>query len=143
MENRKILIETIFENFYIIRQKIACELNMSIDEMQLTYSQWIVLNTVRKNNSISIKDLAGLLGVSSSAGTQIVDGLVNKGLLSRKRSMTDRRILEIALSKRSIEQLKKGMKKISQTFSVLADDELQKYCELNSKIAGRHNTVKK
>lgn len=143
MENRKILIETIFENFYAIRQKIACGLNMSIDEMQLTYSQWIVLNIVRKNNSISIKDLAELLGVSSSAGTQIVDGLVNKGLLSRKRSKTDRRILEITLSRSSVEQLKKGMKKISQTFSILDDDELQKYCELNSKIAGRHNTAKK
>lgn len=136
MENRGRLIETIFEDIYIIRQKITSELNLSmIDEMQLTYSQCLVLNLVRKNNSISIKDLAGLLDISSSAGTQIVDGLVNRGLLSRKRSKTDRRVLKIALSRKSVDQLRRGMKNISTILSVLDDNELLKYCELNSKIA--------
>ena len=73
MENRRRLIEAIFENFYAIRQKIASELNLSFNEMQLTYSQWLVLNLVRKNKSINIKDLAGLLDITSSAATQIVD----------------------------------------------------------------------
>ncbi len=137
MENRRRLIEAIFENFYAIRQKIASELNLSFNEMQLTYSQWLVLNLVRKNKSINIKDLAGLLDITSSAATQIVDGLVNKGLLSRKRSKTDRRVLEIALLKKSINQFRKGMNKISPIFDVLDDGELLKYCELNSKIAGK------
>jgi len=141
MKNRRRLIETIFENFYTIRQKIASELNLSIDEMQLTYSQWLVLNLVRKNKSINIKDLAGLLDITSSAGTQIVDGLVNKGLLSRKRSKADRRVLEITLSTRSVNQLQKGMEKISPIFNVLDDDELLKYCELISKIAGKETVI--
>jgi len=141
MENRRKLIETIFENLYAIKQKIASELNISFNEMQLTHSQWIVLNLVRKNKSINIKDLAGKLDISSSAGTQIVDGLVNKGLLSRKRSKTDRRVLEITLLKKSINQFKRGMNKISPIFDVLDDDELLKFCELNSKIAGRQTAI--
>lgn len=141
MENRGRLIEIIFENFYTIKQKITYELNLSIDEMQLTYSQCIVLNIVKKNKSINIKDLAELLDITSSAGTQIVDGLVSKGLLTRKRSKTDRRMLKIALSRRSVNQLQRGMKKISQIFNVLDGDELLKYCELNSKLAGRQTTA--
>jgi len=141
MENRRRLIEIIFENFYTIKQKITYELNLSINEMQLTYSQCIVLNLVKKNKSINIKDLAELLDITSSAGTQIVDGLVSKGLLSRKRSKTDRRMLKITLSRRSVNQLQRGMKKISQIFNVLDDDELLKYCEFNSKLAGRQTTA--
>lgn len=141
MENRRRLIETIFENFYAIRQKIASGLNMSIDEMQLTYSQWLVLNLVRKNNSINITYLAELLDITSSASTQIVDGLVHKGLLSRKRSRADRRVQEIALSRRSVNQLQRGMKKISLIFDVLDDDELLKYCELNNKVAGKETAI--
>lgn len=143
MENRRRLIETIFENFYAIRQKIASELNLSFDEMQLTYSQWLVLNLVRKNKSINIKDLAELLDITSSAATQIVDGLVNKGLLSRKRSKTDRRVLEIALLKKSINQLRRGMNKISPIFDMLDDDELLKFCELNSRISGKKTAIDK
>lgn len=143
MENRRRLIETIFENFYAIRQKIASELNLSFDEMQLTYSQWLVLNLVRKNKSINIKDLAELLDITSSAATQIVDGLVNKGLLSRKRSKTDRRVLEITLLKKSINQFRRGMNKISPIFDVLDDDELLKFCELNSRIASKKTAIDK
>ncbi len=141
MENRIKLIENIFENIYAVKQKIASEMNMSFDEMQLTHSRWLVLNSIRKNNSINIKDLAELLDISSSATTQIVDGLVSKGFLSRKRSKADRRVLEIALSRRSANQLKRSMKKISLIFNVLNDDELAKYCELNSKIAGRQTAA--
>jgi DNA-binding MarR family transcriptional regulator len=143
MKNRRRLIENIFENFYAIRQKIASELNLSFDEMQLTYSQWLVLNLVRKNKSINIKDLAELLGITSSAATQIVDGLVNKGLLSRKRSKIDRRVLEIALFKKSINRFRRGMNKISLIFDVLDDDELLKFCELNSKIAAKETDIDK
>jgi len=141
MENRIKLIEKIFESIYAVKQKIASEMNMSFDEMQLTHSRWLVLNSIRKNNSINIKDLAELLDISSSATTQIVDGLVSKGFLSRKRSKADRRVLEIALSRRSVNQLKKSMKKISLIFNVLNDDELAKYCELNSKIADRQTAA--
>jgi len=114
---------------------------MSFDEMQLTHSRWLVLNSIRKNNSINIKDLAELLDISSSATTQIVDGLASKGFLSRKRSKADRRVLEIALSRRSANQLKRSMKKISLIFNALNDEELAKYCELNSKIAGRQTAA--
>jgi DNA-binding MarR family transcriptional regulator len=139
MAGRNSIIKNIFENLYTIRQRIASDMNLPLNEMPLTYSQWQVLNHVVKNKSINIKDLAGLLDITSSAATQIVDGLVNKGLLTRKRSLKDRRVLEITLSKESIMRMKKSMKTIFPIFDVLNDQELTDYCNMTAKLAGKDN----
>jgi DNA-binding MarR family transcriptional regulator len=141
MGGRSNIIKNIFENLYIIRQRIASDMNLPLNEMPLTYSQWQVLNHVAKKKSINIKDLAGLLDITSSAATQIVDGLVNKELLTRKRSIKDRRVLEITLSKKSIMHMKKSMKTIFPIFDVLDDKELKDYCHITSKLAGKESIV--
>jgi MarR family transcriptional regulator, organic hydroperoxide resistance regulator len=137
IKERKKILENIFEDIYTIRQKLASEMNLPLYKIHITYSQWLVLNLVRKNNRISIKDIAALLDITSSAATQTVDGLVNRGLVSRKRSRTDRRVLEITLSKKSVEHLKRCFSKASLVFDVLNNDELMQYCRLTGKIAGR------
>jgi MarR family transcriptional regulator, organic hydroperoxide resistance regulator len=137
IKERKKILENIFEDIYTIRQKLASEMNLPLHKIHITYSQWLVLNLVRKNNRISIKDIAALLDITSSAATQTVDGLVNRGLVSRKRSRTDRRVLEITLSKKSVEHLKRCFSKASLVFDVLNNDELMQYCRLTGKIAGR------
>jgi DNA-binding MarR family transcriptional regulator len=141
MARRNSIIKNIFENLYIIRQRIASDMNLPLNEMPLTYSQWQVLNHVAKNKSINIKDLAGLLDITSSAATQIVDGLVNKGLLTRRRSIKDRRVLEITLSKKSIMHMKKSMKTIFPIFDVLDDAQLNDYCHMTAKLAGKDSIV--
>jgi len=142
MDDRRILIEKIIENFYAIRHKLATEFQFFFDEIQITHSQWLVLHLIKKNEIMSIKDLANLLSITSSATTQIVDGLVNKGLLLRKRNPDDRRTLKIELSEKSKNQFNslknKSFKTLSSLFDVLDYDELLKYCELNNKIAGKN-----
>jgi DNA-binding MarR family transcriptional regulator len=118
-------------------------MHLPLKKIPITYSQWQVLNLVRKHDGMNIKHLAGLLDITSSAATQIVDGLVKKGFLSRSRCKVDRRIQEIALSKRSVMQLERSMQKICPIFEVLEDDELIDYCRLTAKIAGRGNNPEK
>lgn len=141
MDDRKKLIEKITENIFAIKHKIAAEIHFFFDEIQITHSQWLVLHLVKRNGTISIKDLANLLDITSSAATQIVDGLVDKGLLLRKRNPDDRRTLKIELSekfKNQFDSIKnKSFKTLSLLFDALNDDELLKYCELNDKIAGK------
>lgn len=138
---RKEKIINIFENFYKIRQKIASAMNLPLNEMPLTLSQWQVLSHVRKSKSINVKDLAGLLDVTSSAATQIVDGLVSKGLLKRKRSNIDRRVQEIALPVKALAHMKKRFQKTSHIFDILDDSELIDYCSLTAKLAGKNSSA--
>ncbi len=141
MDNRKKTIEEITETLYSIRRKIACEIHLSFDEMQITHPQWIVLHYVRKNGIINIKDLANLLAITSSAVTQIVDGLVKKGLLLRKRNKEDRRLLNIELSVKARDKFDSiksaSFNTLSSLFDALDDEELRNYRDLNNKIASR------
>jgi DNA-binding MarR family transcriptional regulator len=140
MNDRRKLIEKSVENIYAIRKKIVGEMHLHFGTMQITHSQWVVLHLVKKNADISIKDIAGLLGITSSATTQIVNTLVNKGCLFRKRNPDDRRVLKVALTEKSTTQLdsvkNKSFDTLSSLFDVLDDDELLKYCVLSSKITG-------
>jgi len=141
MDNRRKIIEEITETLYSIRRKIACEIHLLSDEMQMTHPQWIVLHYVKKNGIINIKDLANLLAITSSAVTQIVDGLVKKGLLLRKRNKEDRRLLNIELSVKARDKFDSiksaSFNTLSSLFDALDDEELRNYRDLNNKIASR------
>jgi len=141
VENRKKMVEEITEALYSIRRKIASEMHHLSDEMQITHPQWIVLHHVKKRGMINIKDLANLLEITSSAATQIVDGLVKKELLLRKRNKEDRRILNIELSDMAISKFDSikstSFNTLSALFDVLDDKELKDYRDLNNKIASR------
>ena len=138
MEDRRKLIEKSIESIYSIRNKIVSEMHQSFGVLQITHSQWIVLRLIKMNGNISIKNLAGLLGTTSSATTQIVDSLVSKELLFRKRNPDDRRVLKVTLTEKSTIQFdsikNKSFHTLSSLFDVLDDEELLRYCELSSKI---------
>ncbi len=141
MDNRRKTIEEITETLYSIRRKIACEIHLSFGEMQITHTQWIVLHHVRKSGMINMKDLANLLAITSSAATQIVDGLVKRGLLLRKRNAEDRRILNIELSAKARSKFNSiksaSFNTLASLFDALDDEELRNYRDLNNKIASR------
>ncbi len=138
MEDRTKLIERSIESIYAIRNKIVAEMYHYFGVMQITHSQWVVLRLIKNNGTISIKNLAGMLGTTSSATTQIVDSLVSKDLLSRKRNPDDRRVLKVALTEKTIIQFESvkntSINTLASLFDVLDDEELLKYCNLSSKI---------
>lgn len=140
MLDRVKLIEKLIESIHAIRNKMFTDMHLYCGVMQITHSQWIVLKLIKKNKTISIKELAGLLGTTSSATTQIVNSLVNKELLFRKRNPDDRRVLKVALTEKSSAQFdsmkSKSFSTLSSLFDVLDDDELLKYCELSNRITG-------
>ncbi len=138
MNNRKQLIENIIESIYAIRKKISAEMHLFFTEAQITHSQWLMLHIIEKKGALSIKEIASLLGTTSSAATQLVDSLVNKGLAARKRNPRDRRVLIIELTaqaKKQFESIKsKSFDTMASLFDALGDDELLKYFEINNKI---------
>jgi DNA-binding MarR family transcriptional regulator len=107
----------------------------------ITTSQWHVLLMVEKNKDISVKKIASLIGITSSAVTQLINELVKKDYIIRKGKPEDRRSLSIALSNKSKEQIhaikRQGLNKLIALFDILSDNELKTYCDLNKKIADK------
>lgn len=136
---RKEITENIINSIFALRRAFSSELHFIVNEIHITYTQWLVLSAVKHNKNISIKDLGGILGITSSAATQIVDGLVKKEILVRKRNPRDRRYIKLDLSEKSKAHFKNikvnHIKAFMSLFNVLDDNEILKYEELTQKVA--------
>lgn len=105
----------------------------------ITPAQWEALATVLKKGSLSVGELARALGVSSSAATQLVDELVQKGYLLRRESADDRRVQTLSLNERSRTEFASVRAEFAghfaRLFQGLNDDELAQYARLSQKVA--------
>jgi DNA-binding MarR family transcriptional regulator len=139
--DRNSQIETILQSFHLVRIRLIKGPQLLSSKSKIPQSQWLVLRLVYQNEGINIKELAGQLGISSSAATQLVDSLVKKGYLERKSDLEDRRMIKIKLSSKSHEMMEKqqtrAFEQISSLFDILSDDELRQYSELSQKVADK------
>jgi DNA-binding MarR family transcriptional regulator len=89
-------------------------------------------------NGASIKELAGQMKVSSSAITQMVDGLVESGYLTRQQSQEDRRQLIVKASPQAVQKMDLMKNALINSFQQktkhLTDLELKLLLQLVQKI---------
>lgn len=104
----------------------------------ITSSQWLVIGHIFRNEECTTNDVANALGMTGSAVTQLLNGLVAKGLVIRKRDERDRRALKLALSttsKKKVQRLKQmRLDALLHAFKALTDEEFKHYIELNRKV---------
>jgi len=137
MTNRKKIIEDLLQNMHAMRHKLMVGYTTK-KEVAITPSQSFVLRFVAKNSSANVKAITQALNITSSAATQLVDGLVDKGYLVRKDNPDDRRIITLSLSlkaKKLFKEFKEQrLQKMMEIFDVLTDEELTRYAVLNKKL---------
>ena len=68
-------------------------------DLNLNRSQFEVMMFILRTGNPTIKDIAKSFSTTSSAATQLIEGLVHKGLVERKESQQDRRIVNVSLNK--------------------------------------------
>jgi MarR family transcriptional regulator, organic hydroperoxide resistance regulator len=138
MLDRKSQIEGLIQKFHSLRHKMLTGTFILSPENQIPNSQWIVLHNVYHNEGIGVKNLSRMLGISSSATTQLVDSLVKRGHLIREVNLEDRRALKIRLSKKTKDLIcfgrNRAFGKVYSLFDILTDEEFQLYCDLTKKV---------
>lgn len=139
-------LERIMENFHGMRRKMFGEGPCGDDGSGITFSQWRVLSFVGAQDRVALKEIAESLSVSSSAATQLVDGLEKAGFVVRSADPDDRRISVIILSpkaKKFFSVMKANiLERMIPLFSALTDEELALFADLSEKIsAGADTTV--
>lgn len=107
----------------------------------LTHAQWIALSVIREKEGVGIKKIAEVLGVSSSAATQLVDDLEDNKFVIRETSKDDKRVLVISLTEKAQKQFADMHRERIRAFSVFFDaldaEEFAQYVALNKKIISR------
>ena len=109
----------------------------------ITPSQWLAVSSIGEG-AHTIKAVAAELRVSSSAATQLVDGLVKAGYVIRSPGKEDKRETELTLSKDSeagIKEMKKQkMAQFEKIFSTLSERELAEFAALMKKLSDNLDT---
>ena len=72
----------------------------SLDQLEedVTLVQYRVLVELAARGPQFVADLADILGVTPSTATRMCDRLLTKGLITRKRSTSDRRLVKVSLT---------------------------------------------
>jgi DNA-binding MarR family transcriptional regulator len=67
-------------------------------DQELTFSHWVSLMALREGLATTAAELARHMNHDTGATTRLVDQLEERGLVTRTRSSTDRRVVRLALT---------------------------------------------
>lgn len=134
------------EGFQSLKRSMAFHPVGTGTSPRITPSQWGVLMVIEARGDCTVKDVAETLSITSSAATQLVDGLVTSGYVMRDEYAEDRRRVTLALSPKTRTQVEKMKKQFSTQclvmFEALDDEEFDQFMLLYNKIIERHSKRK-
>jgi len=87
-----------------------------LDEIDLTYTQYIVMMVLWEKKRISVKEIGQNLHLDSGTLTPLLKRLESKNYVKRERSKEDERVVDILITELG-EQLKEQAKKIPMQIS--------------------------
>lgn len=79
-----------------------------LDELNLTYPQYLVMLVLWERDTVSVKDLGAALSLDSGTLSPLLKRLQTAGLLVRQRSARDERSVEVSLTEQGRELREKG-----------------------------------
>lgn len=98
-------------SLYAASKEVVRRYKPFLDELDLTYTQYITLLVLWEQKSLSVKELGKFLFLDSGTLTPVLKALEKKGYVSRKKSKEDERILMVAVTD-------KGMKLRDQAVDI-------------------------
>ena len=133
-------LEFIFRRIY---RKIKEELHSLLKE-HVTLNEFMVLKLLSES-SMRSSDLSKILQVSASHITSVTDSLVEKGLIERRRSNKDRRVVDLILTEKGkslISQLKETKSRfLKDQLDVFTEEERETLYRLFRKFEDRLNQM--
>ena len=94
---------------YLCSKEIIRKYSPLLDDIDLTYTQYIVMMYFWEKNKSNVKELGKTLLLDSSTLTPLLKKLENKGYISRVRSSIDERNLELTVTKKGLDLRDKAM----------------------------------
>ena len=83
---------------YACSREIIKQYKPFLDELDLTYTQYITMMVLWEKTSVTVKELGECLFLDSGTLTPLLKKLEAKGLLNRKRSEEDERSLIVTIT---------------------------------------------
>ena len=116
---------------YACSKEIVRRYKPFLDEIDLTYTQYITMMVLWEEESLSVKQLGAKLYLDSGTLTPVLKTLEKKGLVKRERSKEDERNLIVMLTEEG-EQLKDKAVTIPQRLAGCLDLDQESAAQLYS-----------
>ena len=114
---------------YACSKEIIRRYKPFLDEVDLTYTQYITMMALWENESMNVRELGSCLFLDSGTLTPLLKKLENKGYIKRSRSKEDERNLIVTLTDKGWE-LREQMLSIPGSMASCVDLEPQEAAEL-------------
>jgi DNA-binding MarR family transcriptional regulator len=83
---------------YVIAKEITGLYRPFLDEIGITYPQYLVMMVLWENDGLSVNHIGEKLFLDSGTLTPLLKRLESKGIISRKRKKEDERVVEVFLT---------------------------------------------
>ena len=84
---------------YAASREVIKQYHPLLSELDITYTQYVALMVLWENVEISAKELGNRLHLDSGTLTPLLKSLEKKGLITRRRSEEDERVLLVRITK--------------------------------------------
>lgn len=134
-EEMKLEKQICFPLYAASREIIKCY-RPRLDELGLTYTQYIALLVIWEVGTISVRDLGHRLYLDSGTLTPVLKTLEKNGIITRRRSEKDERVLLVTVTEmgRSLQEKAAGLPRVIRAASRLTDEEAAALFALTNKI---------
>ncbi|MCD8131469.1 MAG: MarR family transcriptional regulator [Lachnospiraceae bacterium] len=95
---------------YACAKEIVKKYRPFLDEIDLTYTQYITMMVLWEHRKMNVKELGERLYLDSGTLTPLLKKLESKGLVSRKRSEEDERNLIVTITEQGMQLREKAFK---------------------------------
>ena len=108
---------------YAVSKEIVRRYTPFLDEIELTYTQYIVMMVMWEYKEVSVKELGKKLFLDSGTLTPLLKKLETKGLVTRERSKTDERFLSVCITDEGMKLREKAVEIPAKLGSCISLDE--------------------
>ena len=88
---------------YACAKEVVKRYRPLLDELGITYTQYIVLMVLWENRSMSVKDIGAKVCLDSGTLTPLLKKLEEKGYITRSRDSGDERVLMVTITESGME----------------------------------------
>ena len=121
---------------YACAKEVIKKYRTFLDEINLTYTQYITMMVMWEHGRISAKEIGEKLYLDSGTLTPVLKSLAEKGYVTRERSKEDERVLMVEVTERGLKLREEAMAVPSHMVAAvkLSEDEVQTLYNLLYKI---------
>ena len=140
-QKKKELSDRLQESLGTIMRATGAMFRRDVERYGITFAQFHMLKRVRARGPMTITEMSKLMMIAVPTASRMIDGLCEKGLLTKSRSESDSRVTMVSLTRQSERRMRHlgqvQRRAVEETLEGEPEEKLEYIVEFMSKLADR------